>query len=142
MADKPPEYDYVDYTLIRFPSDGLTIGKIRRMHPDYFDVESAPFENALAIAPNEDFVEPGEPEIGQMLYIERKLAQNAFEVVHKVYTSSNVMSYKDKPGFVEDLVRFYVRYNLASGRETALQMIRAIESQAASQAKATHQDRA
>jgi hypothetical protein len=141
VTEKPPEYHYVDYTLIRFPSDGLTIGKIRRMHPDYFDVERAPFENALAITPNEDLIEPGDPEVGQMLYIERKLAQNAFEGVRRVYTRSNVMGRKDKPGFINDLIGFYIRYGLASGQETAMQMIRDIETQAASQAKGSHQVR-
>jgi hypothetical protein len=141
MPGDLPEYCYIDYTLIRFPSDRLTIGTIRRLHPDYFDVEFAPFESALAIAPNEDCVEPDEPEIGQMLWIERKLAQNAYEEVRRVFTRSNVVGGRDKPAFLDDLIRFYVRYGLASGRESALQMIRDIETQAASQATGTDQGR-
>ncbi len=135
MSDSPPEYHYIDYTLIRFPSDQLTLGLIRRLHPDYFDVEHAPFEQVLAIAPNEDFDSDDDPGIGQILYIERKLALNAFEGVRRVYTRSNVMGAKDKPAFVEDLVKFYSRYGIADGRESAMQLIRDIESQAANQAR-------
>jgi hypothetical protein len=134
MTEKPPEYDYVDYTLIRFPSDRLTIGTMRRLHPNYFDVERAPFERALAITPDEDSVDVDEPQIGQILFIERMLALNAFEQVHQQFTTANFMGSKDKPGFVDDLVKFYVRYGIASGRKSALELIRDIETQAASQA--------
>src|SRR5437762_2674760 len=42
MPDDKPEIDYLDYTSIRFPSDRLTLGTLRKVEPDKFDIQDAP----------------------------------------------------------------------------------------------------
>src|SRR5947207_235396 len=69
------DYDDIDYTRIRFPSDQLNIGTMRHLHPDLFDVDNADFDKALRVIPEAS----DGPSIGSMLRIERLLARNAFE---------------------------------------------------------------
>jgi len=131
MTEKPPEYDYIDYTLVRFPSDRLDIGAIRRTHPEFFDVQQARFSEAFEVIT--DAVDG--PNIGSMLRIERLLAMNAFEEVRGAFTKTNTVSDEDKPGFIEELASHYMQYGIASGLQHAQQLILDIEAQAAGQAR-------
>jgi len=114
MTEGPPEYDYVDYRLIQFPSDRLDLGTIRRAHPEFFDVEDAEFERALEYPDDSDG-----PGIRSMLYLERLLALNAYEEGHQVFTRANHVSPAEKPGFIEELTGYYIQYGLASGPQHA-----------------------
>ncbi|HLN31732.1 MAG TPA: hypothetical protein VK395_28590 [Gemmataceae bacterium] len=131
MSEDSPEYDYIEYRLIRFPSDKLDIAAMRRAHPDLFDVENASFEEVLTTLPEDN----DGPLIGSMLRLERMLAQNAYEEVRGVFTEGNVISNEEKPGFIDELTGYYVKYGLATGRQHAQQMIRDFEAQATSQAR-------
>jgi hypothetical protein len=135
LSEESPEYEDIDYTSIRFPSDRLDIGAMRRVHPDLFDVEDAEYEQALAVIP-EGFHSPDHPEIGQMLHLERMLARNAYEEVRGDYTQSNFITPTEKPSYHEDLTAYYLRYRLATGPHQAEEMIRDFEAQAARQVRA------
>ena len=68
-SDSP--FDYVDYASIRFPSDGITIGRIRRSHPERFDVEDGErFERTTS---DPKF------QLNTLIYLERLLARAAYE---------------------------------------------------------------
>jgi hypothetical protein len=138
MPDSSPQYDYIDYTSIRFPSDQLDIATMRRAHPDLFDVDWAKFSKVLDVITPDD---KDSPSVGAMLRVERLLAQNAYEGVSGAFTPENPVTGEDALAFVEELIECYVRYGLASGPLHAQQLIRDFEAQAAGQAKSSGHDR-
>jgi hypothetical protein len=79
LATNDPRLDYIDYSSIRFPSDNLTIGAVRKLYPHRFDVdgdEVPVFFEANAGKPTGDSKEEW---LFCMLSTERALARHAFE---------------------------------------------------------------
>ena len=126
MSGSESPLDYVDYTTISFPSDRISLLAIRRAHPDEIDVEGTG---------NFFRTEHVDHTIGTLVYIERLLARAAFEAA------------LGKPGDIlrehgltradclDDLTEWYTAYGVAAGLQHTEQLVRDIESQAASQAK-------
>jgi hypothetical protein len=124
MSESPD----IDFTKIDFPSDGLTIKTLRRLHPDDFDTEPDACHRLV-----EDVAGRANQNLMTMLDAERFVAQAAFAKASSVQWT---------PGDIEDAqisaaraATLYVHYGLASGPQHAQQLIRGIETQAAEQAR-------
>ena len=77
MPDDKPQLDYLDYTSIRFPSDKLTIGTLRKLEPDKFDVQGLLFRGKGPYSEDND---GGSWEMVQeIMCAERILAHVAYE---------------------------------------------------------------
>lgn len=128
MPDEVPQLDWIDYTSIRFPSDQLTIGAIRRIHPEDFDVDGHP-----------DGLRGEQPEspgalLEQMIWNERVLARYTYEAAKGRYGLLECDGPADRQLLIEELSGYYLHFQLASGPQHALQLIRDIEEQARAQA--------
>lgn len=124
----------IDFRRIAFPSDGLTVGVLRRLFPKQFDTEpnpsffsSSPFRSAHGLEHVDDAV-------GGMLYVERKMALSAFSLAIGDSHPERSLAPEVRDDYASELVQFYVRYGIAPGKAAAEQLIRTIESQAAAQA--------
>jgi hypothetical protein len=116
----------IDFTKIEFPSDGLTIKVLRRVHRDQIDAERLPtfFTDRERGGSAEDV-------LTDLLYCERALAEAAFDR-HLGRLPADPLGVE---GFAEELTRLYVRYGIASGEHHAEQLIRSFESHAIAQAR-------
>jgi hypothetical protein len=116
MSDKP--LPQIDYTRIHFPSDSVTIGKLRAVNPLRLDVDEPMFID----------------EVG-MLTEERSLARQAFDATlgREIPDDNDYLSGRNE--LVGDLVANYKTYGLARGPKTALQLIKAFEAEAVAQAR-------
>lgn len=122
------ESSTIDLTKIDFPSDGLTIKTLRRLHPDHFDTEPEACHRLV-----EDVADRANQGLMTMLHAERMVAEGAFLQARGVQCHPAYL--EDRQGFTKDAADFYVHYGLASGPQHAQQLIRGIESQAAEQAQ-------
>ncbi len=111
---------------MQFPSDDLRIGDLRRIHPEQFDDGKVP----------NFFHETGEADmtIGHMLYLERELAQVAFQDAtgNRDYIDDPLV---DRAASTEELSELYIRYGLAGGPREARLLIQGIEEKAAEQGR-------
>ena len=123
MSSSDSPLDYVDYTAIDFPSDQISVRHLRRAHPERFDVEDGSrFKHAS-----------GWPVEG-ILIAERYLARNAYEIA--IGKARPLLSGSlSRDDCLEDLTKFYPKYDISSGPQHTEQLVRNIESQAANQAK-------
>jgi hypothetical protein len=119
----------VNLTDIRFPSDGLTIGALRRAHPDRFDTPPVP--TFFLTEPRGDCADLV---LGTVLGLERALAADAYNRAAGQGWKDVALGY-DRGTFAADLGEWYVRYGLARGGHHAEQLIRAFEAQAAGQVR-------
>jgi hypothetical protein len=127
--------DYVDYTSIAFPSDNLTVGKLRKLYPDLFDVEGAGHREFFSANAWGKHSRPEEEWLAAMLSGERYLARHAFEVAFgNTWTCLTQLGDTRDESAVE-LGKYYIHFGLASGPQHADQLVRAFEAQAASQGK-------
>jgi hypothetical protein len=124
----------IDFRRIAFPSDGLTVGVLRRLFPKQFDSEpdtsffsGSPFRSAHGLEHAEDAV-------GGMLYMERQLALSAFSLTVGDPHPKRSLAPEDRDDYAAELGQLYVRYGIAPGNAAAQQLIRSIESQAIAQA--------
>mgnify|MGYP001079831493 CR=1 FL=1 len=122
MAKRPE----IDLTKIAFPSDGLTFGALRRVHPELIDAYES-----VETGPTLLEEQAGE-KLSHMLHSERLLANAAFHIsfggpVHP----ENVILINE---YKKELGETYIAYGIATGRHHADQLIRDIEAQAVEQA--------
>jgi len=137
VTDNDPTLDYLDYTSIAFPSDNLTIGKLRKLYPDRFDVEGCAFTDYFAVNAGMDRrgARPDEEWLFAMLSAERYLARHAYEdALGKTWTCVTELG-DTRDESAEGLGKYYIHFGIASGPQHADQLIRAFEAQAAAQAK-------
>lgn len=119
-------FDNINYAPINFPSDRITVGDIRRAHPERFDVEHpARFEKTQ-----------DDPKftLSLIIYLERLLARAAFEGA--IGKSGDVIREHglDRDTCISELAKFYGTYHVSQGINHTEQLIRGIESQASAQA--------
>ena len=132
MSDSEPQ---LDLTKIAFPSDSLTVKKLREVLPQHFDNPSrGPHVEAN-----------GEWEA--MLSFERSVAKHAFDAARgKTISQFDAMrgltlsqsiqrQHNELESYKEGLRELYVKYDLASGPHHVEQLIRDIETQAQNQAR-------
>ncbi len=132
MSESEPQ---LDLTKIAFPSDSLTVKKLREVLPRYFDNPSrGPFVEAN-----------GEWEA--MLSFERWIAELAFDAargetisqfdaMRGLTLSQSIQRRRNElESYKEDLQELYVKYGLASGPHHVEQLVRDIETQAQNQAQ-------
>jgi hypothetical protein len=131
MTDEP-RLDWIDYTSISFPSDMVSIGTLRKVYPDIFDVDD---NDVRAFFARQRSGKPKETILADMLGEEHDLARHAFEsALGKKYTV--LTEWNDtRDEAAEQLAKYYLHFGLASGREQAEQLIQAFEAQAAAQAR-------
>lgn len=119
----------LDFSKFKFPSDKITIGTLRKMHPNDFD---ATLESCAGVFG--DMGPDGESQtshdMNNMLYSERVYAECAWVKAKGDTYDRNWMD--DSARHLKEL---YVKYDLASGPQHAEQLIRSIESQAQAAAK-------
>jgi hypothetical protein len=123
----------IDFTTIIFPSDRLTVGRLRVAHRKAFDLpgagrhtshgEQGPFRR-MSI----------ETALGGMIDAERELARRAFKQTLGQSTSAEEAAYP-RLELAEDLAADYEAVGLAFGRHQFNELIREIESQAVAQAR-------
>lgn len=111
----------INFTLLAFPSDQLTIGSIRQCDPEEFAQESP------------RFFDTGHADVSSMLWMERCLAHNAFaKAIGQPLPHAELPVDRDE--VIETLNRSYLQFGLTSGLEHTKQLIRTLESTAAQQA--------
>jgi hypothetical protein len=123
----------LDFSLIRFPSDSLTLGALRARFPELIDrAPGVPFFN-----------KPKEAGLADLIWCERVVAEHGVGGgVHLVIYGGGKDAARDSSGYdsaldeeyrgsVESLREAYVTFGLASGPESAQQLIRSIETQVA-----------
>ena len=116
MSEKPePQFDY---RRIHYPSDAITIGKLRAVSPLRLDVDRPRFID----------------EIG-MLTVERLLARRAFDATLGRAIPDADDSNDGRNVWVHALGLDYKRYGVARGPKTALHLIKAFEAEAVAQAR-------
>jgi hypothetical protein len=120
-----PSLQTLDYTSIQYPSDRITVGDIRRTHPERFDSERAELFNRTGNDPN--FA------ISVILYLERLLAHAAYEDARGKGVNVFGPSGLDREDCLEELTQFYALYGVAQGTHHTEQLVRDIEAQAAAQ---------
>ena len=122
MEDSPQ----IDFTKIAFPSDSLTIGTLRKLHPADLDSQSKP-----------DFTERSHSlgaELTDMLWVEREIAEAAFNRALGRPTEGDRTG-QDWQDCLDQVAGIYTRYGIASGQHHAEQLFRDIETQAVAQAR-------
>jgi hypothetical protein len=130
MSSQNSPLDYIDYTSIRFPSDRITVADIRRAHPGSFDVE----DGGRFRECSRNFFP-----LDTVIYLERLLARAAYEKA--IGKPGDILDDRglERSDCMKDLTKFYATYGVAKGAHLTEQLIREIESQAASQATGRHQ---
>ncbi len=123
------EHD-VDFYMISFPSDRISLKDLRNRKPEFFDASSV----ACAKLFEQDASANTANEIMTMLYSEREIAQGAFWRAQNVTFDKTYA--EDLHGCAEDLAKLYELYGLSSGPHQTRELIRGIESQAEAQARA------
>jgi hypothetical protein len=113
-----PSFKKLDFSRIRFPSDNLTIGTIRRVHSGLFDTG---FETGML----HNFGDFSLPEhhgdgVEMLLFLERLLVVGGYADRRGIYWPAGY----DPDATREDLAGLYCTYGLASGPQHAEQLIR------------------
>jgi hypothetical protein len=116
----------IDYSQIDFPSDHVTLKRLRALTPQGRGLEFA-FEDEGA-------------SLDGMHFMERQLARAAFvtEASDKEQIQRTMRDIERLSDLVDDrqeLARQYIRYGIADGPETAQQLIRRLEASAGAQAR-------
>jgi hypothetical protein len=127
VADANRELAMLDLSGIEFPSDKLTVLKLRRIHPDLFD---RGYENGKEAQPRY-FLRAGRPDhaaedIGGMLFCERLIVAGAYAAVKGIVIPGKWDLYATE----DRLVKFYCRFGLSEGAHEAKEMIRNLTKQA------------
>lgn len=111
----------IDFRSIRFPSDTLTLGALRTLDPELFDIggriEEDRYDRVVTMMENK---------LVSLMCCER-------EVAHSAYAKAAGLPVLDEFGadYAPDLEKHFIEFGLASGPHHARQLIRDIESQAA-----------
>lgn len=133
MPTDDTDNEDLDFTKLSFPSDKLTIRDLRRLFPDEFDVGSS-------VTFFDEKTQPGT--LADLLHAERCLAEFAVGRASRTVigwpvdkpepTEKNMdqIVESEKKLYTQDLVHGYQKFGLASGPETARQLIREFETAA------------
>jgi hypothetical protein len=118
----------IDFTKIDFPSDGLTVKTLRKVHPDQIDADAFPSLFSQGNRGSADNL------LGNLLHDERTIAEAAFNGAlgkppHEFLGKQELQSYAD------ELSDIYTQYGLATGKHHAQELIRGIEAQGIAQAR-------
>jgi hypothetical protein len=127
MPSTEPPRPSLDYSAIRFPSDLITVGTIRKAHPERFDVDTPSSFRYM----NQN----ARITLSEMISTERLLARAAFE--EAMGKSVDVLAEEglERPSVIAGMTEDYLKYGITTGKNHTEQMIRDIESQAAAQAQ-------
>jgi hypothetical protein len=128
----------IDIGAVDFPSDALSMKRLRQSFPKLFDEGSLQDGYGLFFYP----LGPDEPahlvRLADLLSAERAVAEYAFYNAFDPYPSETLDD-DDREGWAylrEELEQLYVDFKLADSPETARLLIRHIEEQGAQQGKA------
>lgn len=124
-GESPEEhFKKLDFSGFTFPSDGLSVGILRKKHSALFDNG---FDDGEDAQPEFFFnAKYSEDIVGNMLFCERLIATFAYAGARGMEPPQCVLPV---PTFKNDLSKLYVRYGIASGPHHAEQLIRDIERQ-------------
>jgi hypothetical protein len=128
----------IKFAQIKFPSDQLTIGELRRLFPRSFDESTWKQGEYTDTVNSRPYGRQGlEGDLGMLIDYERVLASVAFkQAVGESETTllplERRLSFKE---LTERLANFYVEIGLSSGMQHARQLVREITKQAKSQAQ-------
>jgi hypothetical protein len=121
------DFNKLDLSGLKFPSDAISVGAIRKLHPELFDI-------GYVYAHEEEqpkfFFQPTRAyhsdSIGEMIQMERFIATTA-------YAKSAGIPPPPPPDYEmeEELARLYVHFGVASGKHVADELIRDVEKQGA-----------
>src|ERR1700722_16050653 len=114
----------IDHARLAYPSDGLTLGTIRKTLPGLFAQDDPSFfEDVICTA-----------HVSAMLHVERQLAHKAFAAALK-----RPDPYPSAEDSRRELIRLlswdYKRFGLSPGRQHTMQLVRGFEAAAAAQAQ-------
>jgi len=117
----------LDMSGLSFPSDKISIEMLRRHHPASFDVG---FGSGKEAQPKFFFIpektDHAESVLANMLFCERLVAASAYADARGIDRPEDELD-----EFKEELVELYLRYQLATGKHHAAELIRDIERQGA-----------
>jgi hypothetical protein len=123
----------IDFTLIDFPTDRLTVKDLRKRWPHGFD--TSPPEDAVGLRIIGPYRRKSlDSIIGSTIDTERELAERAFYAALGKEAPEH-LSGSGREESMELLAHTYVGYGLATGEHHALELIRNIETQGAAQAR-------
>jgi hypothetical protein len=137
-------FENLDLTSIRFPSDALSIGMLRAKHPELFDKGFT--VGGDKAQPTFFFEIHAENIVANMLYCERLIVVSAYaEAVGVKGLELGVKGSElgmqlecDVSDFKDELSKLYIRYGIASGTHHADQLIRDLEQQGVTLANHKH----
>jgi hypothetical protein len=119
------EFESLDFSPMHFPSDQLTVLRLRRLHPELFDHG---FQTGDAQPKYFFDLESAESGIGSLLFKERLIATGAYAAARGLPGPKDWD--EDLELYKKELVSDLCFYGLASGVHEAVEMIRDIERQA------------
>lgn len=127
MSDPVPA---LDFTQIRFPSDRITIGQLRKLWPGSFDEYHAPGQGRPG-----DIERAGNLEntLGGLIDCERVFANLVFLKALGLPRADG--DAPETEGEASDLAEDYATYGWAGGWHEAREMVRDIESQVLAQVR-------
>lgn len=119
-----PALEDLDFRNIRFPSDGITVRRLRELHPDLFDHGYHAGGGAQPVY----LLRPEEAghvtdRLGNLLFIERFVVASAYAAAERIDPPEG-----EPDALIEELSNLYLRYGLASGPQHAAQLIRDLET--------------
>jgi hypothetical protein len=125
------DFENLDLTGIRFPSDALSIRMLRAKHPELFDKGFT--LGGDKAQPKFFFEIHAENIVANMLYCERVVAVSAYAEAMRIKGLGC-----DVSDFKGELSKLYIRYGIAGGTHHADQLIRDIEQQGMTLANQKH----
>jgi hypothetical protein len=126
----------LDFSDIRFPSDGLSIAALRKAHAPDFDHGCVLVGNdaqpRFFLSANNDL--DSRHSVGILLFNERIVAAAGFCAVTGIQLNygSTLLDLRD------NLANLYIQYGLAAGHHEAEQLVRTVDKQGRSLALASH----
>lgn len=125
LVDPDEQFKRLDFSSVVFPSDGLSVGVLRKLYRGQFDHGFSLDENGQpAFFLSKDHGGLAKAIVGSMLYFERVIAASGFAVARGIdFPDINVSECKD------ELAELYMKHGLAAGMHHAMQLIRDIEKQ-------------
>jgi hypothetical protein len=125
MKKNSADLTQLDFRDVKFPSDDLTVGALRKKHWSLFDDG---FDDGEKAQPqfflNGQLFEHSADVLGHLLFSERVVATCAYADVEGVRRPQC-----DFDSHKQELAKLYVRYGLAAGKNEALLLVRELEEQ-------------
>ncbi len=131
-------HDYIDLGAIEFPSDALTVKRLRQNFPEFFDEGNLGDGYGYFFFPYGDEKPLHLVQLHNLLSSERAVAEYAYLNVLDPYPSETLDDEYREYGIEARklLEELYVDFKLADSPETARLLIRHVEEQGAQQGKA------